>query len=205
MDDWFNSPNHPVLMVIAGPSGVGKDTVARALIERDPDRFYFVVTANTRAPRENEVEGVDYFFVSMDEFARMIDEDELLEYAFVYNSYRGVPKQQIRDALGSGRDVIMRVDVQGAATIRRLIPEAITVFLSSESEEALVKRLRERQTETDAQLTLRIATARKEMARIPEFNYLVVNADGASDRAVDLLQAIVDAERSKIGRSPITL
>lgn len=202
---WFQLTAHPVLLVIAGPSGVGKDTVARALIERDPDGFYFVVTATTRPPRPGEVEGVDYFFVSNDEFARMIDDDELIEYAIVYNDYKGVPKRQIREALASGRNVVMRVDVQGAATIRRLIPEATTVFLTAESEAAMVKRLRERKSETDSQLSLRIATARKEMQRLAEYDYLVVNADGRAGEAVETLAAIVRAERARVNRQPVVI
>jgi len=142
----YEQNSYPTMIVISGPSGVGKDTIARALIDRDPDRFYFVVTATTRPPREGEVHGQDYFFVSNDEFAQMIDEDELLEYAVVYNDFKGVPKQQIRDALKSGCDVIMRVDVQGAATIRKLVPNAIFVFLATETEADLDKRLRERKS-----------------------------------------------------------
>lgn len=191
--------------MIAGPSGVGKDTIARGLIDRNPESYYFVVTATTRPPREGEVHGVDYFFVSNDEFARMIDEDELLEWAIVYNDFKGVPKQQIRDALGSGRDVIMRVDVQGAATIRKLIPNAVFVFLSVESEGSMVRRLQERKSETDDQLSLRIATARKEMMRVDEFDYYVVNREGQPQQTVDVLRSIIEAERCKIERKPIVL
>ncbi len=146
-DDLYQCQTYPLLVIISGPSGVGKDTVARRLIKRRPDDFYFVVTATTREPRENEVEGYDYFFVSNDEFARMIEEDELLEYAVVYNQYKGIPKQQVRDALNSGKNVIMRLDVQGTETVRKLIPNAITVFLRTPTEEDLVRRLRERETD----------------------------------------------------------
>ncbi|MCA9932287.1 MAG: guanylate kinase [Anaerolineales bacterium] len=204
-NELYKHPRHPLLIVISGPSGVGKDTIARRLIDRSPDSFYFVVTATTRPPRVGEVNGRDYFFVTTDEFARMIEENELLEYAVVYNDYKGVPKQQIRDALASGRDVIMRVDVQGAATIRKLVPNAIFIFLVAESEEALVKRLRERKSETAEGLQLRIATARQEMKRITEFNYCVVNPDDARDQAVDSMLAIMEAERCKVGQKPVTL
>ena len=183
-ENLYQKPSYPVLMVISGPSGVGKDTIARQLIDRRPDNFYFVVTATTRPPRVGEVHGQDYFFVSNDEFARMIEANELLEYAVVYNDFKGIPKQQIRDALKSGRDVIMRVDVQGAATIRKLVPNAVSVFLMSESEDELVRRLRERKSETGDSLSLRIATARQEMKRTVEFDYFVVNAEGAQERAV---------------------
>ena len=117
---------YPVLVLISGPSAVGKDTIARGIIAKRPDDFYFVVTATTRKPRDGEIDGYDYTFVSHNEFARMIEHDEMLEYAVVYNDYKGVPKQQIQDALESGKNVIMRVDVQGAATVRELLPEVIT-------------------------------------------------------------------------------
>ena len=124
------------------------------LIERRPDSFYFVVTATTRPPRDNERHGVDYVFVTFDEFARMIEEDELLEHAVVYNDYKGIPKQQIRDALASGRDVILRVDVQGAATVRRLVPNAISVFLTTRTEGGMVRRLQQRKQDTAEGLSL---------------------------------------------------
>ena len=201
----YEQHSFPTMIVISGPSGVGKDTIARSLIDRDPERFYFVVTATTRPPRESETQGQDYFFVSNDEFAQMIEEDELLEYAVVYNDFKGVPKQQIRDALASNRDVIMRVDVQGAATIRKLVPNAIFVFLATETEADLDKRLRERKSETAEGLQLRIATARQEMKRLNEFDYCVVNADGYQERAVDQIFSIIEAAHCRVEQSPITL
>ncbi len=184
---------------------MGKDTIARGLIERNPSQYYFVVTATTRLPRQGEVEGKDYFFVDNDEFARMIDADELLEWAIVYNDFKGVPKQQIRDALASNRDVIMRVDVQGAATIRKIIPSATFIFLSVETEESMVRRLRNRKSESDDQLSLRIATARREMERVAEFDYYVVNFEDKPEQTVAALEAILLAEKCKIGRKPIDL
>jgi guanylate kinase len=202
--DPYTLKRHPLLVVISGPSGVGKDTVARLLLEA-PDTFYFVVTATTRSPRPGEVDGYDYFFVSHDEFAQMIEENELLEYAVVYNDYKGVPKQQIRDAMASGRDVIMRVDVQGAATIRKLVPNAIFIFLTAESEEALVKRLRERKSETAEGLNLRIATARQEMRRVNEFDFCVENSDGELRQTVQKILAIIEAEHLRVNQQPIEL
>jgi guanylate kinase len=202
--DPYQRPRYPLLIVISGASGVGKDTVARLLMEHGGD-FYFVVTATTRPPRPGEVHGKDYFFVSHDEFARMIEEDELLEYAIVYNDHKGVPKQQIRDALASGRDVIMRVDVQGAATIRKLVPNAIFIFLMAESEEAMITRLRERKSETAEGLNLRIATARQEMKRIDEFDYCVVNAQHQQTGTLYQIMCIVEAEHRKVNRRPVEL
>lgn len=204
-DNLYQRPSYPVLLVISGPSGVGKDTIARQLIERRPDNFYFVVTATTRPPRAGEVHGQDYFFVSNDEFARMIEANELLEYAVVYNDFKGIPKQQIRDALKSGRDVIMRVDVQGAATIRKLVPNAVTVFLMSESEDELVRRLRERKSESGDSLNLRIATARQEMKRTDEFDYFVVNAEGAQETAVQRILSIIEAHHCRVDQTPVVL
>lgn len=201
----YQRPNYPKLIVISGPSGVGKDTIARGLIAQNPDNFYFVVTATTRLPREGEVHGYDYFFHSSDEFAVMIEQGELLEYAVVYNDYKGIPKQQIRDALGSGRDVIMRVDVQGAATIRNLIPNAISIFLMSESETELERRLRERHSETDEGLNLRIATARQEMKRMAEFDYCVVNSEGAQDQSISQIISIMQAAHCRVKQTPVIL
>lgn len=201
----YKQPQYPLLIVISGPSGVGKDTIARRLIDRQPHNFYFVVTATTREPRPDEVHGKDYFFVSTDEFARMIEDDELLEYALVYNDYKGVPKGQIREALTSGKDVIMRVDPQGAATIRKLIPNAIFIFLIAESEEAMVTRLRERKSETPEGLSLRIATARQEMKRIHEFDYCVVNAQEKQEEAVDQILCIIKAAKARVDQQPIQL
>ena len=147
----YNHKESPLLVVISGPSGVGKDEALKVMKERGYP-FYFVVTTTTRPKREGEIDGKDYFFVSMTEFAEMIEMDELLEYAVVYGDYKGIPKKQVRKALASGQDVVMRIDVQGAETIKRLVPEAILIFLSAESEGALVRRLRMRKTEPEDQL-----------------------------------------------------
>jgi guanylate kinase len=203
--DLYQHKHYPKLIVISGPSGVGKDTIARRLIDTDPKAFYFVVTATTRPPRAGEVHGHDYFFLSTDEFAQMIENDELLEHAIVYNDYKGIPKQQIRDALESGRDVIMRVDVQGAATVRKLIPNAILIFLTTETEAELIKRLHERKSETAEGLNLRIATARQEMKRIEEFDFWVVNAEDAQETAVHHIRSIINAAHCQVHQQPVIL
>ncbi len=204
-DAVYDCPEYPLLLVLSGPSGVGKDTVARMLIERRPESFYFVVTATTRPPRDNELEGVDYIFVSFDEFARLIETDELLEHAVVYNDYKGIPKQQIRDALTSGRDVILRVDVQGAATVRRLVPNAISVFLTTHSESGLVSRLHQRKQDTAEGIALRTATARQEMKRVQEFDFCVVNPEGHPEVAVNQVLSIIDAAHCRIDQGPVKL
>lgn len=194
----------PMLIVISGPSGVGKDTVLQRMKERSLP-FHFVVTATTRAPRPNESHGIDYFFLSSDEFAAMIDQNELLEYAIVYNDYKGIPKQQVRDALASGKDVIMRVDVQGAATIKSLCPGALLIFLTTQSEEEMVVRLKERKTETPEGLNLRIATARQELRRVQEFDYVVVNSNCHLDQAVDTIISIIEAEHHRTAPRKVEL
>src|SRR5215204_3224198 len=153
----LNAPR-PILVVISGPSGVGKDATLQAMQQRNTP-FYFVVTATTRPRRPTETDGVDYHFVSMSDFAEMIDNGELLEYAIVYGDYKGIPKKHVRSALASGKDVIMRIDVQGAASIRQLIPNVVTIFLTAESEDELVRRLHERKTEDEDKLKMRVATA----------------------------------------------
>ncbi len=167
--------------------------------------FHFVVTATTRPKRSTEVEGVDYHFVSMAEFARMIDEDELLEHAMVYSDYKGIPKKHVREALASGKDVIMRIDVQGAATIRRLIPNTVTIFLTSESEEELVRRLEKRKTEDAGKLAMRIATARRELRRVKEFDYVVVNRMDRLDATAEQVRSIIAAEKCRVDWTPVKI
>ncbi len=194
----------PVLVVLSGPSGVGKDATLELMKRRDLP-FHFVVTATTRPRRSNETDGVDYHFVNVGEFAEMIDAGELLEYAVVYGDYKGIPKKHVREALASGKDVVLRIDVQGAATIRSLIPNSVTIFLAAESEEKLIQRLRERKTESADKLKMRIATARQEMARINEFDYVVVNREDELDTTVDYVISIIHAEKCRVNWSPVVL
>ncbi|MBT3320884.1 MAG: guanylate kinase [Anaerolineae bacterium] len=195
----------PLLIVISGPSGVGKDTVLHMMEERGEYPFHFVITATTRPIRKGEVDGVDYFFVSHDEFAEMIENDELFEYAIVYNDYKGNSKKQVRDALDSGKDVIMRLDIQGAATVKKAVPEAILIFLTTEDEDELVNRLKARKTETSEGLKLRIATARQELKRANEFDYIVLNKDDALDETVDIIEAIIRSEHHRANPPKVNL
>jgi guanylate kinase len=194
----FDPPS--LLLVISGTSGAGKDSVARALVARMTESGYparFVITATSRPKRDNEVHGKDYLFVSKSEFERMIAQDELLEYAVVYDQYKGIPKQQAREAMDSGNDVVMRLDVQGASTIRSMVPQAILVFIATPSEKELTDRLRRRHTESPEQLRLRLQTARQEMARIKEFDYLVLNRNGQLKETIDTVMSIVIAEKHR--------
>lgn len=187
----------PLLVVISGPSGAGKDSAIQRMRKRSLP-FHFVVTATTRKPRPDEQHGVDYFFISKEEFAEMIEQGELLEYAIVYNDYKGIPKQQVRQALVGQKDVIMRIDVQGAATIRQICPEAVLIFLTTQNEEDLVRRLKIRKSETPEGLKLRIAMARQEMKRIDLFDYVVVNRESSLDETVESILAIIQAEHLRV-------
>ena len=140
-------PAQPALaIVISGPSGVGKDAVIRRLQEKRPD-LYFVVTATSRMMRPGEQDGVDYFFVSKEMFEEWIRDGKLLEHAVVYGEYKGIPRQQVEDALANNTDVILRIDVQGAATMRKLLPDMVSIFLVADTEAELVQRLMDRKTE----------------------------------------------------------
>jgi guanylate kinase len=204
-DPTFN-PLKPeaLLIVISGPSGVGKDSVLnRMKMMKLP--FHFVVTATTRQRRPGEVEGKDYFFITNDQFADMIEKDALLEYAYVYNDYKGIPKSQVRQALVSGKDVLMRLDVQGAATIRRLCPDAVLIFLTTDDENELVRRLQKRGTETIGDVNLRIAMARQELKRLHEFDYVIVNRDDRLDETVNTIMAIIESEHHRVDQRKVTL
>ena len=193
----IEQPVEPLLVVISGPSGVGKDTVLDHMKQRGLP-FHFVVTATTRPIRPGEVEGEDYFFVEEQEFLDMIERGELIEHALVYNDHKGVPRQQIREAMDSGQDVVMRVDVQGAKTIRSLAPEALLIFLTAGDEEELARRLRKRRTESEAELQLRLATAKEELGYLDVFDYAVLNADSQVEVAVDTILAIIEAEHHRV-------
>jgi guanylate kinase len=156
-----------------------------------------VVTATTRPQRKNEVDGVDYFFVSKSRFKEMIAGDELIEHALVYGQYKGVPREQVRQAMASGKDVVMRLDVQGAHKVRQMAPQAVLIFLIAPSEQELVERLRLRHTESEEQLRIRLETARQEMRDIPTFDYVVPNRRGELNRTVDIVIAIITAEKHR--------
>ncbi len=194
----------PLLVVISGPSGVGKDAVLNKLREKDVS-FHFVVTATDRPRRAGEREGVDYIFVTTAEFKRMIAEDELLEYANVYGDYKGIPKQQVREAIDSGKDVVLRIDVQGAATIRKLCPEVVTIFLIVRDENELVYRLKTRKSESMDKIQQRIETARNELRRVGEFDYVVENPDNKLDETVEIIEAIIKAEHHRVEHRKVNL
>ncbi len=194
----------PLLIVLSGPSGVGKDVTLQALKKKNIP-LHFVVTATTRAPRPEEQHGVDYFFYTKKEFEKMIAEDELLEYAIVYEDYKGIPKDQIRKAMQSGLDVILRVDVQGAAKLRELNPDAVMIFLIPSSVEEWHDRLNSRQTETPESMKIRLEKVKWELEYLPIFDYMVINRHNHLDEAVDTIADIISAEHHRTIPRKITL
>jgi len=189
----------PLLVIISGPSGAGKDSVVKRMRELNYP-FHFVVTTTDRPPRPGEVNGLDYRFVSTATFDKMIANDELFEHAVVYGQHKGIPKAQVREALSSCMDVIMRLDVQGAATACQLVPEALAIFLVPPSIEVIIDRLRRRGSDSPDQLRKRMDTVLAEIGRIREFDYVVVNREGCLDETVKHIAAIISAERFRTAR-----
>ena len=192
-----HKPQTPLFIVLSGPSGVGKDSIILRLKELGRP-YHFVVTATTRGPRPGETGGVDYHFLSQEDFDTLLAADGFIEHAHVYGRSYGVPRAQFADALGSGRDVIMRIDVQGAATIRRLAPTALLIFVAPPSVDDLAKRLELRDADSAESIARRLATVPDEMERIDLFDYLVTNEDGRLDDAVAIVEAIIAAEHARV-------
>ena len=195
----------PLLVVISGPSGAGKDSVLLRLRERELP-FHFTVTATTRPRRE--VDPADHQFInflSEEAFDRLLAEDGLLEHAQVFGYRYGVPKAPVREALERGQDVVMRVDVQGAATIKKLTPAALLIFLTPPSVQELEARLRSRGLDDAEAVRRRLAAATSELEQRPRFDYAVANERDRLDDAVDQVLAIMAAERCRVGRRPVTL
>ncbi|XP_057956387.1 guanylate kinase 2, chloroplastic/mitochondrial-like [Malania oleifera] len=191
-------PPNPLIIVIRGPSGVGKDSVIKRLREVQ-EGIHFVVTAMSRAKRLGEVDGKDYFFVSKEEFLSMVDRDELLESALVYGDYKRVPKPHISEYMSKGYDIVLRVDIQGAAKLKSIFGNsAVFIFIVAENEAELVDRLIDRKMETSDTLLLRVKTAHEEMKHLKQFNYEVVNAKGKLESAVKLVESNIDVEKAKV-------
>ncbi len=190
-------PRAGILFVLSGPSGVGKDTVINRLKERGLP-LHFAITVTTRPKRADEVHGVNYYFSTVADFERMCAAGELLEWAVVHGNYYGTPREQIRQALAAGKDVLLKVDVQGAASVRRNVPGAVLIFLAPPSMTELVERLESRGTESAGELRLRIRNADHEMADLPHYDYVVVNYRERLDETVDKVQAIITAEGCRV-------
>jgi guanylate kinase len=199
----FGLPAKPLLIVLSGPSGAGKDAVLSRLKESGYP-LEFITTVTTRPQRARE-KNAAYHFVSEENFQRMLESKELLEWARVYDNWYGVPKQPVRQALEAGRDIMVKVDVQGAATIKKILPQAVFIFLMPPSREELASRLKERRTELPLDLDLRLKTAEEEIEQLPLFDYVVVNKRDEIDSAVSAIEAIITAEKSRVTPREISL
>ncbi len=192
-----NQAPPPLLVVLSGPSGVGKDSALMRMRELGFP-FHFVVTANSRPQRPGEVDGLDYHFVSTDRFEEMIAGDELLEWAVVYGQYKGVPKWEVRQALDSGRDVVMRLNIDGVARVKEIAPDCVSIFIAPGSIEELRRRLELRRTDSPADIERRLATAREELEQVERFDYVVINHEDRLDETVGQIRAIIVAEKHRV-------
>ena len=194
----------PLFVVLSGPSGVGKDAVLTRMKEMDYPLKY-ITTLTTRPRRPLEKNNVDYHFVSVKRFQQMIENNELLEWANVYDSWYGVPREEAKQALDRGHDVIVKVDVQGAASIKKILPQGIFIFLMPPSMDELLKRLKQRHTESPSELDLRLKTAEEEVKQLSLFDYVVVNRWDEIDLAVSEIEAIITAEKCRVTPREISL
>jgi guanylate kinase len=193
---YLRALRRPRVFIISGPSGVGKDSVIEQLRRRLPDAF-FAVTATTRDRRPGEMDGVHYHFLAEQDFRDRLADGEFLESANVYGNLYGVLKGPVRAALARGQDVFVKVDVQGAAEIRRIIPSAVSIFLAPESAGTLLQRLKHRKTDDPAELMARFSTAKRELSVANEFDYVVFNHQDRLDAALEDIVAVVTAERNR--------
>ena len=185
----------PLILIISGLSGSGKDTVINRLKEISTVDFHFVVTCNTRKKREGEIDGKDYHFITREKFISMIKNGEMLEHSEVYDDLKGVPRFEIEKAIENGKDIILRLDYQGMRKIKAVYPEAVSIFIIPPDSEAWLKRLRARNSDSEESLQLRIKTAVEELKYVSEFDYILVN-DEIDHAAMDLL-TILRAEHMR--------
>ncbi|MBI15405.1 MAG: guanylate kinase [Chloroflexi bacterium] len=193
--------SNSILIVLSGPSGVGKDAVLNHMKNNHMD-YHFTVTVTTREKRPNETEGIDYIFIEKPKFESLRENDDLLESAEVYGNFYGIPKSQVLDALSSGKDVIMKLDVQGAKTIKSLAPNALFIFLAAPTIESLRTRLEKRMTESPEALETRLNTAKMENTESEWFDHIIINEDDQIDKTVKELEEIIFKARN-ISRGPI--
>ena len=185
------------LLVVSGPSGSGKGTVCKALLERNQD-LIFSISATTRKPRPGEIDGVNYFFINSNKFNRMVEREEFLEYACVHNNYYGTPKKFVLDNVQKGKVVILEIDVQGALQVKEIYPEAVFVFLLPPTMDELKNRIVKRGTETKRDIDIRLKNAFSELKFVDEYDYFVINDDVKN--AVKIIESIIMAESSKVKR-----
>ncbi|HEU0004009.1 MAG TPA: guanylate kinase [Ktedonobacteraceae bacterium] len=197
-------PRQGLLFVLSAPSGTGKDTVISAARAQGMNLFV-VPSVTTRQPRPGESEGNPYNFISKETFEKLVGKDELLEFANVHGNWYGQPRQPIRDNLNAGRDVLLKIDVKGAATVRKKVPGAIFIFLVPASLEELTTRLANRNTETADELKRRLEDARNELAERDWYDYVITNRQGHVAEAAEKLRAIITAEHSRVHPRQVTI
>ena len=185
-------------MVLSGPSGAGKGTICQKLRENRNDLSYSV-SATTRAPRKGEVDGKDYFFLTIDRFKEMIANDEMLEYAEIYGNYYGTPRSYVMNILDQGRDVVLEIDPQGALQIKKRFPDAVFVFIVPPSLDELTKRIYKRGTDSEEVIKRRLSAATSELAYASKYDYIIVNDE--VEKASKKVSNIIDAERNRAVRT----
>ncbi len=187
-----------VLLVVSGPSGAGKGTICQLLRDKLPDLGYSV-SVTTRQPRVGEVDGVNYFFKTVEQVKEMIAADELLEYAEVYGNYYGTPRQYVMDLLNAGKDVLLEIDIQGALQIKQRFPEGVFVFIVPPSLDELSARIYKRGTDSEDVIKRRMASAASELTYAAEYDYIIVN--DIVEKAANKILTIMDAERYRVART----
>lgn len=186
-----------LLIIISGPSGTGKGTICKALLQHRPD-IYYSISATTRSPRDGEQDGISYHFKSKEKFEEMLDHDEFLEWARVYDNYYGTPKAPVAEAIAAGRDVILEIDVQGALKVKEKAPEGIYIFVAPPSVEVLRSRIVGRATDSMEIINKRMDEVLGEMSKLNEYNYVVINDVLA--QAVNKVESIIEAEKCRTHR-----
>ena len=186
-----------ILVIVSGFSGAGKGTVMKRFLDKYKN-YALSISVTTRAPRENEVDGRDYFFRSREEFEKLIEEDALLEYAEYSNNYYGTPRSYVEQHLREGKDVVLEIEMQGAMKVKKKIPEALMIFITPPSVEELIRRLQNRGTETKEQIVDRMMTARNESCHVQEYDYLLVNDN--LEECVDSLHRVIQSEHFRSER-----
>jgi guanylate kinase len=184
-------------IILTAPSGAGKTTLSRAVIKLHPE-IYYSISVTSRPPRQGEQDGVDYHFVSVADFERMLEGGELIEWAMVHDNYYGTPRRQIQERLDAGTDVIMDIDTVGARSIKKLYPQAASIFVLPPSLEELARRLVGRASDSEEVIKKRLNKAKLEMAEIGDFEYFIVNDD--FEAAVRQVTAVIEAERCRLAR-----
>lgn len=188
-----------ILTVVSGFSGSGKGTIMKQLLEEHPDIYALSISATTRAPRNGETHGKEYFFVSKEEFEQMIEEDALIEYAQYVNHYYGTPKDYVQRQLGQGKDVILEIEIQGALKVKEAFPDTLLLFVSPPSAEELKNRLVGRGTEDKSVIDMRLSRACQEAQGVENYDYFVVNDD--LSECVQQVHSIIQSEHARVGKN----